>query len=229
LDQLTKDFFSNKFTGITNPIYLDDDILCTNVPVVDVPLKIDTEFLLNLISIPKNTVVREKYPYETDLRIYNWDMDVLWSDSTVSTHLSDVYYKKPSQPINFKLAVDNAEIIQEYLSKIGITTKLCMISNFKPGGYVRPHRDIGTNKRPLSYFWLPLNAPTNSELKIYPYGTVDVTVGNLYLLNQENYVHSVKNDSNVDRLVLLGYIDTLSNNILELVKTSILNTYRLTT
>lgn len=227
MDQLTSDFFSNPFPGLSDNIEIQNDILSSNLPVVEVPLDIDYKHLLALSKqIPIDEVIRSTYPYEKTPRLQGWDMQILWSDGTVVPWVKDLYYKVFADAIPYKSAEGPAENIKNKLAEYGITARTCMVSKFSPGGYLRPHRDISLTPRPLSYFWLPLNSPTGSELKIYPLGTVNINLGCMYLLNQENYTHAVINRSNEDRYVLVGYLDNpVSDQLLSKIKASVFDKY----
>jgi len=211
LDQLTNSFFSNDFPGLAVTPILQSDLLSTNLPVLEVELNIDTKSLIELAKkILLDEVSRTSYMYEETPRMDKWSMQTLWSDGTVVPWIKDIYYKTLSDAVPKKIATDEAKEIQHKLNEFNITAKVCWLSKFQPGGYLRPHRDIGLNLKPLGYFWIPLNNPAGSELKIYPLGTVNVSLGNMYLLNQENYIHGIINQSSQDRYALVGH---LSNEI----------------
>ena len=221
LAPLVKDFFQNQFSGVSG-IALEDDILMTNAPVVSLPLNVNVSLISDLIKqLPTEPVIRNIYPYENFPRIQGWSQQFLWSDGTVAPIMDDIYYKKSGSPIPKLLPSEVAQQIQTIIGGLGISVNMCAISNLEPNGYIRPHRDINLLKYPLGYFWLPLNNPAGNELKIYPYGTVDVQLGNLYLLNQKNFVHSVINNSNETRYVLIGWIDAISDELKSCIKNSI--------
>jgi len=225
LDQLTKEFFSNKFPGFKKEISIPKDVLETNVPVVAIPLDIDTKYLLSLAKTLEMTQhIQKTYPYEKVPRMLNWFSQILWSEGTVSP-FADIYYKKILPPCPVLNPVDNILLIKKYIENFGISINLCILSKFGPNGYVAPHRDISFKTRPLGYFWLPLNMPIGSELKVYPTGSIDVKLGNLYLLNQENFVHAFRNNSDEDRYVILGYIKSAEQPLTEKIKKEILANY----
>lgn len=226
LDQLTKEFFSHAFPGFNRAISAESNLRRTNVPVLEVPLNIDTDFLLQtIISESTTPIQRSVYPYETKPRLANWDLAVLWNNYSESFYIEDIYHKKSAKPTAPKLASGRSLVIQKYFEDVGLTVKNCMLSIFHPGGYVRPHRDINLSVYPLNYFWLPLNNPKGSELKVYPYGTVLVNLGSIYLLNHENFVHGVINQSDQKRYAILGYIEQWSDNINEVAEISLRENY----
>ena len=226
LDPLLNSFFANVFPGFKTKFGIPDNLLTTPVPFVELPLGIDTEKLLELAkSIELDNMVRKSYPHEDYPRYDNWKIKLLWAEDFESTLLEDIYYQKKAKPVSGVTAVGSSEQIKFHLKSIGIDVNYCVLSMFGDNGYLRPHRDIGLNPTPLNYFWLPLTDNPGSELKIYPYGTVDVTLGNLYLLNQENFVHAVINRDNMNRYVLVGHFTTMSENFEQILAESILKRY----
>jgi hypothetical protein len=113
------------------------------------------------------------------------------------------------------------------LDRVGLNIRRMIVTTMKPGAYVSPHRDISFSKSPLNYVWIPLNYPPGSHFGVFPYGEVEVKLGSVYLLNQENFPHSVANDSDEYRYVLAGWMDMdyVTQDLLDLVKTSIQNQY----
>lgn len=226
MDQLLDNFYSAEFSGFTDKIIINDPILSTSVPVVNVPLNLDTDLLLSHArQIQLDPMHRTSYPYEKHPRFEGWNIQVLWNNNHINTLLSDVYYKKTTAPIANKIATGPAESIQQYLLSLGLDCKICMLSVFEPGAYLRPHRDIGLNTTPLDYFWLPLNNPNGSRLRIYPMGDVNISLGNLYLLNQENFVHSAVNYGQEPRYVLVGHLNNISTEFEQQILKSILKQY----
>ena len=227
LDQLTKDFYSSEFPGFSESIRLLDPVLSTPVPIVEIPLGLNTEFMLEAVrDISIEPMRRPLYPYESYPRFQGWNMQILWSNHFNNTLLIDVYYKKTADPIQNKEPNISAKTVQDYLITQGIACNMCVLSVFEPSAYLRPHRDIGLNSTPLNYFWLPLNNPIGSELRIYPYGKINVNLGSIYLLNQENFVHGAVNNSKERRYVLFGHLTNISKQFESLVKESISKQYK---
>lgn len=228
LDQLLKEFLQNDFVGFMDNVVVDSsNVLATSVPVVELELGLDVNYLTNLIrKIPTDPTVRKNYPYEEFPRYADWEMKLLWAENYQTHILTDIYYKKVCEKTPHQSPDDTSKPIKDYLSLFQITIPYCVLSIFKPGGYLRPHRDIGLNPTPLNYFWLPINNPSGSSLKIYPYGNVDIKLGNMYLLNQENFVHSAVNFSNEDRIVLVGHIDNYTDQFKNLILQSIAKMYK---
>lgn len=228
MDQLVKDFYHNLFPGFDETVTLEDSILATRVPVVDLDLNINVNKLLEISKdIHIETVIRERYPYEKHSRIPGWQQKMLWSEGTQSTLINDVYYQRidPNYPVIEP--DDQAQQIQNELLTYGLDLKTCWLSTLEPKGYIRPHRDIGLLTNPLSYFWLPLENPPLAELKIYPYGTVDVKLGHIYLLNQESFVHSAINMSNIRRHVIIGHLKEPNDQLKTIITNSIKSQYQI--
>jgi hypothetical protein len=223
LDLLTKEFFDKDFPKFNQRVHIPEHIFATPVPIVELELGIDVDKILSIAkTIPVDDYVsvidinpaptvdklhsnRSWENYEN--RIHGWQDTFLWSDGGDIQHLEDIYYKKPRPSFPIIEISDAGQQIRDILSQAGLNINLCTLSVFGPKGYCKPHRDIGLVDLPLAYFWIPLNFPNGSDLKIYPSGYVDVKLGNVYLLNQENFTHAVKNDNSMDyRYVLFGFL-----------------------
>lgn len=226
LDQLLNDFYNSAFPGFTSKLTIGDPVLSTPVPVVDIPMHLDTDLLLEYAKqIELDPMQRTTYPYEQHPRFVGWNIQVLWSNDYNNTLLGDIYYKKTTAPVADKSATGTSELIQQYLQALGLDCTICMLSVFEPGAYLRPHRDIGLNSTPLNYFWLPLNNPIGSRLRVYPMGDIDITLGHLYLLNQENFVHGAVNYGQEPRYVLVGHLNNISTEFEQQILNSILKQY----
>jgi hypothetical protein len=232
LDQLTKFFFEKNHPGFDQTVSLSENILSTNVPIVELDLNIDLIPILNEmmnIDISRHTVVRACYPYDDYPRYQGWIIKELWHEKEVPDTLTDLYYKKcTSKLLPHFISKDKNQFKNtiSILSTLGVDIHTCLLSVFTPGGYVRPHRDISEITTPLRYFWLPLNNPTGSDFRVFPKGPVNIKLGSLYLLNQENFVHAVYNNSDENRYNLIGWFDSeIEENFSNLIKRSIIDQY----
>jgi len=217
-EPLTDQFFANEFPGFNDPVTLADNVFDTRVPVVSMDLGIDVDRICELarsLIIPQHN--RPSYPYEDYPRMKDWGVNPIISDGTLHLWLEDVYYKKFGPKVPYREAKGTAKEIQDILSSHGLNLRICAIASFPSGGYVGPHRDIQLTPHPLCYFYLPLYYPKGSELKIYPYGTVDIEVGKIYFMDQQNYVHAARNLSDELRYVLIGFLnsDQISSELTE--------------
>lgn len=232
LDQLTKLFFEHSHPGLNQAVCLSENILSTNVPIVELDLCIDVNSILAEmanIDMSQQTVVRACYPYEDCPRYQDWAIKGLWHEKEIPSTITDLYYKKcTSKLLPQFIAKDNTQFKNtiSILSKLGINIHTCLLSVFGPGGYVRPHRDISETPTPLCYFWLPLNNPVGSEFRVFPIGGVNTRLGSMYLLNQENFVHAVCNNSDENRYNLIGWFDTkIGADFTNLIRRSIIDQY----
>ena len=87
------------------------------------------------------------------------------------------------------------------------------LSRLPPGGWIYPHRDIKAhNDLRLNYVWIPLH-DASPNLKLYPHGYMPNQLGQMYLLNNSGYVHSVWNRDSHPRTVLLGRFDPFQSQL----------------
>jgi hypothetical protein len=100
LDQLLNDFYNSAFPGFTSKLTVGDPVLSTPVPVVDIPMHLDTDLLLEYAKqIELDPMQRTTYPYEQHPRFVGWNIQVLWSNDYNNTLLGDIYYKKTTAPV----------------------------------------------------------------------------------------------------------------------------------
>jgi len=237
LDQLTKEFFNNDFPGYRDKVILSDDVLSINVPIAELEVELDYNKIFEIskkIEINEGTELHSYYRkdnYSQDKtdkrkRVVSCQSTLLWSDGKVRYPIKNVYYNIQGEHYPIKEPDSNSQLIKKILETVGIKTSVCWLQYLDPNGEIRPHRDFKMSPKPLDYFWIPLNYVTNSYLKSYPYGKVDVSMGNVYLLNNDYYVHSVYNGSNTRRFVLLGYLDhNLDTTIKNKIKKDIIVKY----
>lgn len=91
------------------------------------------------------------------------------------------------------------------LKKLGCEIKRLVVDTLDTNGWVRPHQDSDHGK-PLAYAWIPLHN-FNPCLKIWPYGFLKHTLGNIYLLANSKFPHSVINTMFDRRYVAVIRID----------------------
>lgn len=232
MDKLTQDYFNTEFLGLEN-VTLEENVFQTKVPFVELEYNLDVVYLLDLcLKIQGNEVGRrpgKAGQYQDQPRWKGWHChNLLWNYGHQATTMDDIYSKKLGAVAELKEPKDETLAIQEYFLDRGLDFRLIMNFLLEPNSYLRPHRDIGLNPNPLLYCWIPLTNPKGSELKFYPYGNVDIKLGNVYLFNQENFVHAVRNkNQDLPRYSLLGYLDpeTISPKFKQQVTDAIQNQY----
>lgn len=207
LPKILTDFFSNTHGGYKKDVVLRDNIFSTNLPIVELDLGIDVDAVLSdLTGFIQNNPIDRKDGYDLVPRIRGWAVTDVWvsEDTTLYPYIVDLMSKKyneafpiPAIPKNY---IKYPNIIKE-LSSMNVTR--CRFSTLQPWGYLYPHRDIRLNPRPIDYLWIPLNNPAGSRLGVYPVGEIHTKIGCGYLLNQENYIHAVWNNTDIERKVLV--------------------------
>lgn len=214
IDKLTLDYFNNDFPGwdYSKPVEIAENPYWTEVPVVELDLDLDVEYLRHLAKgfDPKDygTQTREHGSYQKEKRIVGWECNkILWNHGNRPTYAHDIR--------NYKLA-DKLEIIkpdvqekalEDYLISKGLNFKVLLHMQLIPNSYLRPHRDFSDNW-PLLYAWIPVNYPEGSELRFYPLGTVPITEGKVYLFNQYHFVHAIRNTNpELIRDCIIGHLD----------------------
>jgi len=91
------------------------------------------------------------------------------------------------------------------LEKLGCAIKRLVIDSLETNGWVRPHQDSDQG-RPLTHAWIPLHN-FDPCLKIWPYGFLKHKLGNIYLLANSKFPHSVINTMPYRRYVAIIKID----------------------
>jgi hypothetical protein len=229
--KILTDFFSENHTGFNKEIKIEKNVFSTNLPIIELNLNLDTaKILADLKDFVHETPINRQLPYETVPRVRGWGVTDLWLTvpTTKYPYLMDLYYKKyyngdllPAIPKD----ENKYPNIVKQLNNINIDR--CRASVITAGGYLYPHRDISLNPTPMNYMWIPLNNPVGSELGVYPVGKIPTKLGYGYLLNQENYVHAVINNSSSTRHVLVCYLsDEQPSAFVDLVTQSIKQQYK---
>lgn len=95
--------------------------------------------------------------------------------------------------------------LQQQLEQLGCGFSRLMVDTLEPDGWIHPHRDQGTNS-PLGYAWIPLH-DFPPCLKIWPVGMVQHQVGDIYLLANTRFAHSVINSQDLRRHVAVVRLD----------------------
>lgn len=106
---------------------------------------------------------------------------------------------------------------------LGLPMKYVVAYKLAPWGWLAPHKDPKTDKETMNYFYISVN--TTAKIRIWPVGEISLQPGKMMLFNQNNFVHSVVNESDHDRIVLSGRLDASAigqqtlDRILQSVKT----------
>jgi hypothetical protein len=223
----TKEFLQADFDCYRNQfdkIHITDCLRTTKVPAV--PISGLCQSTLNEIYYQSQRSDNKFQTTVTQLLFNSWHLPPRssgWTELTI---------KESNQSYQISLRHDPSQLVQRPESVATKNIKLLQLSEqlfdslpaqiqslrimkLQPDGWVGPHIDRTNDVYGLCYFWIPLHefAPC---LKIFPYGWLQHQFGNMYLFNQNSYVHAVVNHSNQDRYVMIGRVqpDRISKNIM---------------
>jgi hypothetical protein len=234
MNKVTKDFFTRPHPGFQDKITIDDsNVLGTNVPIVELDMGLNVDIMLeDARRVEIIDHVRAPNPFAKEPRYMGWQLISLWNlyPARKLPHIPSMVsakFDETEAPILPKDPSRLGNIINEF-DRIGLPLRRVIVTVMKPGAYVSPHRDISFSKSPLNYVWIPLNYPAGSHFGVFPKGEIEINLGSVYLLNQENFPHAVANDSNEYRYVLAGWLDMphVTKNFLDLAKNSIQTQYQ---
>jgi len=233
MNKITSDFFNRPHPKFSDRLSINEDnVLGSNVPIVEIDLGLNVEKMLEdvrQVEIIKH--IRAPNPFQKEPRFAGWQLISLWNlyparklphiPSMVTAQFDET--PAPILPMDYEKL---GNVISEF-DRVGLPFRRLIVTVMEPGAYVSPHRDISFSQSPLNYVWIPLNYPNGSRFGVFTKGEIDVNLGSVYLLNQENFPHSVANDSNEMRYVLAGWLDMpkISPEFLALAKKNILAQY----
>ncbi len=226
MNHYTKLFHDEKFPGYQpkNPVAEDDFWNRHDLPFVEIPNVISTtkDYLdvkqrhKELFAPLDTQINREKNAEHENRRWYftphsqGWEQCIVVGDRNRET-IPLITDTDRDQPKIFFDPTPHRDVlfdVRAQIDRLGMTVKRLMILALHPDGYVQPHIDPKIQQVPrLSYFWIPLN-DSSPSLKIWPHGYVNHRAGNIYLFNNNTWVHSVINQDQQMRYVLTGLIDT---------------------
>lgn len=233
MNKITTDFFTRPHPGFTRKITIDENnILGTNVPIVEINVGLNVDLMLeDAKNVEIIDHIRAPNPFAKEPRYQGWQLISLWNNYPARKlpHIPSMLTGKFDDAVAPVLEKDYDKLgnILRELERVNLNVRRMIVTVMKPGAYVSPHRDISFSKSPLNYVWIPLNYPKGSHFGVYPYGEVDVKLGSIYLLNQENFPHAVANNSDEYRYVLAGWLDMpyITAEFLALAKTNIQKQY----
>lgn len=213
----TDQFWQTKFPGWKNPYsrnHLLQHFWTTPIPAVNLDIKIDTKPTEDVIEKMQDQFFR--LDTQTDDKLYKpkWyerRRDEGWKllgviprrGGIVNVDLASYQMRRSPE------YADNRQHFSDLIDQMesnGLAVKELKIWKLEPGGWLAPHRDILTTPICMNYFWIPINdVPASS--KIWPLGENKVSQGQVSLLCNQDFVHSVINNSNRPRYVAAGRLD----------------------
>jgi hypothetical protein len=225
MNKYTKDFFENSFPGYT-PTYTfeqnkENFWFTKDIPFLELDINLKTNDSYELIK----SIDHEFHAVAPEVnqllvqqkRKRDWFFK---NHSYNKTEYVVLGYQEPdgnmikgpdSVPMTLEHVADNHPdtfiSLQTQLNDSGFKLERLWISKLNIGGYMQPHRDLKLDNYPtLAYLWIPLHDPTPT-MKVWPHGLIDHKIGSVYLLNHQNFVHSVMNSQPHNRYVALSKFD----------------------
>jgi hypothetical protein len=220
MNKYTQQFHAAEFDGYQLDGQLDvQHNFWTNcvVPWAELQLDINTESTYNWLS--KHDHLFQEVPYQVAhrARVHKKHQDwytpehangwsalyVLGEPPVFKELIGSQAIPKITPELHSEAAVD---LLQQIQDRDIVVTKL-EILKLDPGGWIQPHQDKKYNSSvTMNRVWMPLHnfAPC---LKIYPSGYVPHNLGQGYVLNNENFMHSVINQESKSRYVAIWSFD----------------------
>jgi hypothetical protein len=101
--------------------------------------------------------------------------------------------------------------VKQLVDSLGLDHWYVFIGVLPPGGFIYPHLDYDTNKasnpdyrsyQGCTQLYIPLSWPAHNYIKFAGAGILSLESGQAMVINNDNFVHSVVNASNQNRIVL---------------------------
>ncbi len=223
MNKYTRDFHSAEFPGYRVSAPTNDKPFWQrrDLPFVDLDLNLsvdaDRQYLEEnyheLFSEAGSVNVREWYEFPHSSE---WKKLVL-KNNTSAVELNKHKLVPETRPTAVQINTVNV------LEQLGLDILYASVLCLEPNGWLQPHRDQKINAvPPLNYFWIPLSQNLPS-LKIWPYGYVESKPGHVYLFNNQDWIHSIRNQQAHRRFVLIGRfaVESLPKTVKTLVEEAI--------
>jgi hypothetical protein len=219
-NKFTQDFFDMDFSNfkfLLDGIKDADHPAFCDLPVV--PIDYCNELVLKQLYNMCNSRLVDKFVPVVSTNYYNhWhsmERSFGWAEIPIKINdnietMEIIANKKIKMKRENKTKLDRDIVLtckNIFKQDIWQSIEQLLILRLDPKGWVQPHRDIFTKSYRLCHFWIPLHE-FEKGIKIFPYGWLKNKFGNMYLLNQGRYPHSIINNSNHDRFVIVGKFNT---------------------
>ena len=214
MNQFTKDFLFNDFPKIEYEFHPDmHDLRDSCVPAIEIPIgqlqqlhkiyrrcqQLENQFL----DISTGQFFNHWY---TRPRSQGWkELCVLYKQVGIRDMVNSdkIHYRKnivTSDDMELKrLCID-------LFDNVDISIEQIVILKLEPKGWINPHKDNVEIPVGLGYFWIPLHH-FDPALKVFPFGWLNHSLGNLYLFNHCQYVHAAYNNMDKNRYVMIGRLN----------------------
>jgi hypothetical protein len=239
INKFTKDFHSHDFPGWSasgSAWDYEEFWYRKDIPWLEVPLELKTnnthlelksqhQSLFSEISEQQNTkldaINKDRYWFFSDHQ-FGWQSCVISRKNYPALASQIKNTELPEQVIQPTLHSDVCMDLLNQITDLGLKILWTDVKALIPGGWIQPHVDPkveGTST--MEYFWIPIN-DCSPNIKIWPAGYIKQKVGNMYLVNNQTFLHSVINQDPWTRYVLTGRIDknSLSPELRQLVSDS---------
>ena len=220
ITQYTSKFLSSDFTNYINQfveINITDLLHTTKIPAMPV-----SGLVAPLLTQIYNLAVSNTIEFQNTISgslFNNWYSQPRssgWSELAIIESVQRYRYQllhdrlqtidKPDSTVTKNQRLKN--LCQDLLTPLNIKIQSLRLMKLQPQGWVRPHIDRSNFVNGLCYFWIPLH-DFNPCLKVFPFGWLQHQFGNMYLFNQNSYIHAVHNDTDQDRYVMIGRFDPM--------------------
>lgn len=229
MNKFTRDFHLNDFPGHIVPSRrwdYDEFWYRKDVPWLEVPLRLDTnqvhkelrsqhDSLFSEITEQQNNrldaINKDRYWFYSEHQ-YGWQSCVISRKNYPALASQVANTEFPDQIIQPVIHADVCRGMLQQFADIGIEVLWTDVKALIPGGWIQPHVDpkvSGTST--MEYFWIPIN-DCSPNIKIWPAGYITQKLGNMYLVNNQTFPHSVINHDPWTRYVLTGRINKNSMN-----------------
>jgi hypothetical protein len=235
INEYTKQFHSADFVGLPkiNKFSTDDFWISKNIPWLELTLGIDTTSTYNWCINNQDKFITN--PYQTKEKYRKLQLNENWFSPEHSSGWDALYvlgdplvFKRffPSDSTDFlsitpSFYPDAVPDFVQQITDLGLKITKLEILRLQRGGWIQPHLDkkYSTGQPTMNRVWTPLHNFSQC-LKIYPTGYVPHKTGNGYILNNENFIHSVVNKESFDRYVAIWSfdIDTFPQNMFNQIK-----------
>jgi len=225
-DKFTRDFFEADFPGF-NPLHdwndIEKNIWEAPLPFIELECGLDhadTYKLLvdqsdqHLIEMPGEQIRLAEKKSNGDLWFYSSHMEgwrqlpifgEMYTIKKIICSDNDINLHKDFKEKLWKTNIRFGKKLLNQLEKLGCAVKRMVVDTLDINGWVRPHQDSNRGK-PLLYAWIPLH-DFDPCLKIWPHGLLKHKLGNIYLLANTKFPHSVINKMPFRRYVAIIKID----------------------
>lgn len=223
MNKFTADFHQGTFPGVTiSKTYqeiVDNFWYSTDIPfietdfVVDVSaayrwlVENDNRFEQRHTQIDRMNYAKTRgHDWFIDPHSHGWDnLYIIGKDYLPQQIISN----GEGQPQQHQ-TINNPDALTNFRSQLEeqhLPISQIVIYRLEPGGWVQPHIDKKVEGTPImNHIWMPLHDFATS-LKVYPCGYIKHQTGRAYILNNNNYPHSVINTDSHPRYVATMKID----------------------